>query len=116
MSYEFDVDMLIAVQAANLNQFPNRKQLVSHPEFPDGHQLPGALFFMNSFALFTDVSLNPQRKIGVCGYLLVPVPFLEIKPHDIEHGNFLARRSGRPLTKPFSTARFTKHSTILAFS
>ena len=39
---------------------------------------------MNSFALFTDVSLNPQRKLGVGGYLLVPVSFLENEPHDIE--------------------------------
>jgi len=31
---------------------------------------------MNSFALFTDVSLNPQRKLGVGGYLFVPVSFL----------------------------------------
>ena len=37
---------------------------------------------MNSFALFTDVSVNPQRKLGVGGYLFVPMPFLEIEPHD----------------------------------
>ena len=39
---------------------------------------------MSSFALFTDVSVNPQRKVGVGGYLLVPVTFLEREPHDIE--------------------------------
>jgi ribonuclease HI len=46
---------------------------------------------MNSFALFTDVSVNPQRKHGVGGYLLVPVPFLEIEPRDIERGEVSAR-------------------------
>lgn len=38
---------------------------------------------MNNFALFTDVSLNPQRKLGVGGFLLIPVSFLEAVPHDI---------------------------------
>lgn len=46
---------------------------------------------MNCFALFTDVSVNPHRKLGVGGYLLVPVPFLEIEPHDIERGELSAR-------------------------
>lgn len=39
---------------------------------------------MNSFALFTDVSLNPHLKRGVGGYLLVPASFLEVSPHSIE--------------------------------
>lgn len=39
---------------------------------------------MNSFALFTDVSVNPQRKLGVGGYLLLPVPCLEIEAHNID--------------------------------
>ena len=46
---------------------------------------------MNSFALFTDVSMNPQRKVGVGGYLLVPLPFLEIEPHNIERDAVSAR-------------------------
>lgn len=46
---------------------------------------------MNSFALFTDVSVNPQRKLGVGGYLLVRVSFLENEPHDIERGEVSAR-------------------------
>jgi ribonuclease HI len=46
---------------------------------------------MYSFALFTDVSVNPQRKLGVGGYLLVPVSFLENEPHDIERGEVSAR-------------------------
>jgi len=39
---------------------------------------------MNSFALFTDVSLNPILKLGVGCYLLVPVSFLEVSPQNIE--------------------------------
>jgi len=46
---------------------------------------------MNSFALFTDVSVNPQRKLGIGGYLLLPVPFLEREPHDIEQCDVAAR-------------------------
>jgi len=46
---------------------------------------------MSSLALFTDISVNPHRKLGVGGYLLVPVPFLEIEPHDIERGELSAR-------------------------
>ena len=39
---------------------------------------------MNSFALFTDVSLNPRLKLGVGCYLLVPDSFLEVSPQNIE--------------------------------
>jgi ribonuclease HI len=39
---------------------------------------------MNSFALFTDVSLNPKLNFGVGAYLLVPAFFLEVSPHSIE--------------------------------
>lgn len=46
---------------------------------------------MSSLALFTDISVNPHRKLGVGGYLLVPVPFLEIEPLDIERGELSAR-------------------------
>jgi ribonuclease HI len=46
---------------------------------------------MNSFALFTDVSLNPQRKIGIGGYLLVPLAYLEIEAQDIGQGEVSAR-------------------------
>lgn len=46
---------------------------------------------MSSFALFTDVSLNPQRKLGIGGYLLVPASFLETGPHVIESGDVSAR-------------------------
>jgi hypothetical protein len=33
---------------------------------------------MKSFALFTDFSLNPQLKLGLGGYLLVPTEYLKI--------------------------------------
>lgn len=46
---------------------------------------------MGSFALFTDVSVNPQRKLGVGGYLLVPVSFLEVDPHDIRQEDVSAQ-------------------------
>lgn len=46
---------------------------------------------MNSYALFTDVSVNPQSKLGIGGYLLVPASFLEAEPHEIEHSEVSAR-------------------------
>jgi ribonuclease HI len=41
-------------------------------------------FTMDSFALFTDVSLNPTLKLGVGCYLLVPDSFLEVSSENIE--------------------------------
>jgi len=58
---------------------------------------------MNGFALFTDVSLNPPRKLGVGAYLLVPAEFLEIPPHDIEWGELSARVRLRRFTETSST-------------
>jgi ribonuclease HI len=46
---------------------------------------------MNSFALFTDVSVNPRRRHGVGGYVLVPVSFLGLGPHGIEQSALAAR-------------------------
>lgn len=46
---------------------------------------------MNSFALFTDVSLNPKLKLGVGAYLLVPALFLEVSPHSIERTDVTER-------------------------
>jgi len=40
--------------------------------------------FINSFALFTDVSLNPELKLGLGAFLVVPSSFLEVTPHSIE--------------------------------
>ena len=39
---------------------------------------------MNSFALFTDVSLNPKLRLGVGTHLIVPALFLEGSLHSIE--------------------------------
>jgi ribonuclease HI len=58
---------------------------------------------MNSFALFTDVSVNPQRRLGVGGYLLVPVSFLGHEPHDIEQGAVSARTMIRRFAETSST-------------
>ena len=55
------------------------------------------------FALFTDVSLNPQRKIGFGGYLLLPLPFLEREAHDIDQGEVSARLIIRRFAESSST-------------
>jgi ribonuclease HI len=46
---------------------------------------------MSNFALFTDVSLNPQARLGIGGFLLVPVQFLENQPQQIEQEQIAAR-------------------------
>jgi len=46
---------------------------------------------MNSFALFTDVSLNPELKLGVGGYLVVPTSFLEILPDRVKRTEVVER-------------------------
>lgn len=46
---------------------------------------------MNSFALFTDVSVNPRRKLGVGGYLLVPASYLDTEQHGIDRSDVSAR-------------------------
>jgi ribonuclease HI len=58
---------------------------------------------MNSFALFTDVSVNPQQKIGVGGYLLVPVSYLEVDVHDIEQEELSAGLKIKRFTETSST-------------
>ena len=58
---------------------------------------------MKSFALFTDVSLNPQLKLGIGGYLLVPTEYLKILPHDIEWGAISAWLRFRRFTETSST-------------
>lgn len=37
-----------------------------------------------NYALFSDVSLNPKRKLGMGAYLILPNSFLKIKPKQIE--------------------------------
>ena len=46
---------------------------------------------MTNFALFTDVSLDPQRRLGVGGYLLVPVSYLESELSAIDQNEVFAR-------------------------
>lgn len=46
---------------------------------------------LECFALFTDVSLNPQRRSGVGGYLLVPLSFLNCEAQAIEQSEVSAR-------------------------
>jgi ribonuclease HI len=58
---------------------------------------------MNNFALFTDVSLNPQRKLGVGGFLLIPVSFLEAEPHDIMLDDVSARLETKSFAETSST-------------
>ena len=58
---------------------------------------------MNSFVLFTDVSVNPQRKLGVGAYLLVPLSFLENEPHEIERGEVSARLKIKRFAETSST-------------
>jgi predicted GIY-YIG superfamily endonuclease/ribonuclease HI len=43
-----------------------------------------ALASSEGYALFTDVSLNPQRKCGVGAYCAVPVSFLAVPPDSID--------------------------------
>ncbi len=58
---------------------------------------------MDSFALFTDVSLNPRQKLGIGGYLLVPAQYLETFPSDIERNEISARLRFRRFTETSST-------------
>jgi ribonuclease HI len=56
-----------------------------------------------SFAIFTDVSLDPQRKIGVGGYLLVPALFLEREVRDIKQGEVSVLLKTRRFAETSST-------------
>ncbi len=58
---------------------------------------------MSSFALFTDVSLNPQLQQGVGAYLLVPVAFLDCAPQQIERAAVTAQLHFRRFTETSST-------------
>ena len=59
---------------------------------------------MNSFALFTDVSLNPMLKLGIGCYLLVPDSFLEVSPQNIERTEVVQRLIMRRFEAVSSTA------------
>ena len=58
---------------------------------------------MRKLALFTDVSLNPKEKIGIGGYLLVPVSFLERVPDSIEQSEVSERLKIRSFADTSST-------------
>jgi len=58
---------------------------------------------MNSFALFTDVSLNPQQRLGVGACLLVPATLLNTAPDAIERAEISARLRFRRFADTSST-------------
>jgi ribonuclease HI len=58
---------------------------------------------MNSFALFTDVSVNPRRKLGVGAYLALPASFIEVSPHSIEISALVERLVVRRFNDTSST-------------
>lgn len=58
---------------------------------------------MDSCALFTDVSVDPQRRLGVGGYLLVPVAFLEVEADTIRQEGVAARLVTRRFSETSST-------------
>jgi ribonuclease HI len=58
---------------------------------------------MNSFAIFTDVSLNPLRKVGIGACLLVPASFLENAPTDIKRSEIFAWLRFKRFSKTSST-------------
>jgi ribonuclease HI len=58
---------------------------------------------MNSIALFTDVSLNPRLRLGIGGYLLLPLSLLASKPHAIVPSELSARLQTRRFRETSST-------------
>ncbi len=46
---------------------------------------------MNSFSIFTDVSLDPGRKLGMGAYLVVPASFMEVPPDSIDKSEVAGR-------------------------
>jgi len=58
---------------------------------------------MNGFALFTDVSLNPERKLGVGAYRCVPASFLEISPHNLKRSEVVGQLAVQRFAETSST-------------
>lgn len=58
---------------------------------------------MNNVALFTDVSLNPQRRLGIGACLLVPTTLLSRQPDAIEQADVAARLRFRRFKDTSST-------------
>jgi ribonuclease HI len=58
---------------------------------------------MNRFAMFTDVSVNPQRKLGIGGYLLLPLQYLEVETDSIQRDEVSAGLKTRQFEDTSST-------------
>ena len=57
----------------------------------------------NNLALFTDVSLNPQKRSGFGGYLLIPCDSLQTSPDKISRTEISAEIKTRKFTETSST-------------
>ena len=55
------------------------------------------------YALFTDASVNPQRKCGVGAFLAVPASFLEVPPDSIDRAEIAERLVVRRVEDTSST-------------
>ena len=58
---------------------------------------------LQSSALFTDISVDPRKGIGVAGCLLLPMAFLDTPPQDIDRGELSAKLCCRRFTDTSST-------------
>jgi len=58
---------------------------------------------MKQYALFSDVSANPQLKCGVGACLILPVSFLESAPQEIDRSDITRRIRFRMFTDTSST-------------
>jgi ribonuclease HI len=58
---------------------------------------------VDKFALFTDVSVNPQRQVGVGACLLVPLQLLATPPHEIDREGLGAHLQCRRFIETSST-------------
>lgn len=58
---------------------------------------------MDSFALFTDISVNPQTQNGVGGYLLLPISYLDNDPLDINRDDVAKRLTTKNFNDTSST-------------
>lgn len=58
---------------------------------------------MKQFALFTDVSVNPQQRLGVGACLLLPLAFVDIPPEELDRDELAGRLCCRQFTDTSST-------------
>ncbi|MGR3320266.1 MAG: GIY-YIG nuclease family protein [Candidatus Anammoxibacter sp.] len=59
---------------------------------------------MNNYSLFTDASLNPRRKVGVGGYLIVPESFIKTPSSQIK----ISELNAIPVLRKFEDTSSTK--------